>query len=383
MTRSYVLTFVTLFALFAAGVTLYVSWSEKREGRKAALERVELASALASAAPDSDAGVLDLPASYLEAAPRLLPAVKEHSFFDLLEMQLAEGGALPAAKKLARRPLTDRVYLALAYDGPSAMSFVTSGRLDAWNTTPEDAFAVAAANLAKKSSEPFLAPAPGLYRSPWQDDYDAARLALPDLLEKLQVKGDTVAMAPNRETLLVAGSNDDDALVGMAELAEKALAEPRAMAAVALRLDHGGWSPFLPPASFRSYLRLKKLVVEGDTADYEAQKVVLEARNQRDGAQVIVAPLVVAKDRVTGAPVTYAAWVKGVEALLPRADYVVLVDLGHRAGPVAAGPWERVKEVAGDAMRPLGVYPERFDVNTFPAPAALARIGNDAPFDPR
>jgi hypothetical protein len=49
---------------------------------------------------------------------------------------------------------------------------------------------------------------------------------------------------------------------------------------------------------------------------------------------------------------------------------------GHER-PVAFGPWERVREVAGRLMEPTEHYPPRFRVRGFPDAGQLAAIGNE------
>jgi hypothetical protein len=65
-------------------------------------------------------------------------------------------------------------------------------------------------------------------------------------------------------------------------------------------------------------------------------------------------------------------WTEGVLTLLPQADVVIFV----RADSSVAGsvPWERVREVAGDLMEPLDMYPKRFRVERFPSPEQLAAL---------
>ena len=48
----------------------------------------------------------------------------------------------------------------------------------------------------------------GVYVFTTNDGYDSSRLIILDLIRQFQVKGDYIAMAPNREMLIVAGSED-------------------------------------------------------------------------------------------------------------------------------------------------------------------------------
>jgi hypothetical protein len=42
---------------------------------------------------------------------------------------------------------------------------------------------------------------------------------------------------------------------------------------------------------------------------------------------------------------------------------------------VAAGSFQRVRDVTGDLMQPQGTYPERYRVLEFPSATQLAAIG--------
>jgi hypothetical protein len=57
------------------------------------------------------------------------------------------------------------------------------------------------------------------------------------LIRELEVKGDPVAMVPNRDTLLVTGWADEPGLARMAALAEDAAGHPRPVSGVSVRLE--------------------------------------------------------------------------------------------------------------------------------------------------
>jgi hypothetical protein len=43
----------------------------------------------------------------------------------------------------------------------------------------------------------------------------------------------------------------------------------------------------------------------------------------------------------------------------------------------AAAEWDRVREVVGDLMEPIGLYPERYRVRSFPNPDQIEAIKGD------
>jgi len=40
-------------------------------------------------------------------------------------------------------------------------------------------------------------------------------------------------------------------------------------------------------------------------------------------------------------------------------------------------PWDKLVEIAGDLMTPMGMYPERYRVDGFPTADQLAAMGNE------
>ena len=66
----------------------------------------------------------------------------------------------------------------------------------------------------------------GVYLSVWAE-YDSSRLVLTEIVRQFRVKGDPVAMIPNRETLIVAGSEDEAGLEAMVSMASEGLTKPR------------------------------------------------------------------------------------------------------------------------------------------------------------
>ncbi len=74
----------------------------------------------------------------------------------------------------------------------------------------------------------------GVYLLATGDSYDASRILIKDAVRRFQVKGDHIAMIPNRENLIVVGSEDVQGLAGMVKLANKALKDPRPISGIAL-----------------------------------------------------------------------------------------------------------------------------------------------------
>ena len=109
----------------------------------------------------------------------------------------------------------------------------------------EEALEVALGNLGGIPAE-VARVGEGLYVLRSGDSYDATRLLLLDLVRSLEVQGEPVAMVPNRDTLLISGTEDQAGLALMLALAGQGLEERYALSGVPLILGEGGWSDWLP-----------------------------------------------------------------------------------------------------------------------------------------
>lgn len=284
---------------------------------------------------------------------------------------------LPDSPALVSRQIAPGVVAALVFDHEDGMQFLHGTHLAGWGVSVDQAYAQGLRNLEAASGRRFEAPAPGVYRSPWRDNYDASRLLLTATLQRLRLKGKPVAFIPNRDTLIVTGSADDEGLAAAARLASEALDEPRPMTGRAWVLD-GTWKPFLPPAASTAFAGMSGLVKRAEVREAAAQQEALKAQLEEGEPDLTVASLLLGEETETGEPMTYCVWIKGVEALLPRADYVVFVDpaLADAEQLLAAATWEKAQQVLGRALVPEPrVSPARFRVKTFPSARALKALG--------
>ncbi len=75
---------------------------------------------------------------------------------------------------------------------------------------------------------------------------------------------------------------------------------------------------------------------------------------------------------------TYCVWTKGAVSLMPRAEYVVFVDLDQPEADrvVAAGPWDDVMRRVSKQVTPDDSYwPRRYKVSQFPDAKSIRAIG--------
>ena len=214
----------------------------------------------------------------------------------------------------------------------------------------------------------------GVYVFTTNDGYDSSRLILLDLIRQFQVKGNYIAMAPGREMLIVAGSEDTPGLEAMVALAKKAFQQPRTVSGVALRLDGEEWVRWMPETGHPLFHEFHALQTQSLGQDYAEQKELLDKLHEKTGEDVFVPSFSVMEHKHTGQQVNYCIWTAGAISLLPRTERVIF---GGEGQETVMAPWEKVVEVVGHLMTPTGMYPERYRVEDFPTAAELATMGNE------
>lgn len=316
---------------------------------------------------DFQAVAAQMPARYEDARTNLLPKLRERFFRECLDLSARIEGGTPLRNP--SRPLTDEFVVELVWDQPLTVAVVNEATLSSWGVSFEQALDDARNNLWALSKGRFEVLRPGLYVSAWQDTHDASRVFLHDLVWHLEVAGDHVAFAPNRNRLIVTGSDDAAGLMAAAALAQADLQEPRPMSGVPLRLCGKEWQAFEPPPGHEAYRAVHDVVLFSRAQHYAEQKALLDRLDQKLGADVFHASCT-----LMAAPhgrYTYAVWSRDVLTTLPRTDRIAFVEAGPDGKPRSLGmaEWERVREVMGDAMKPLEHHPPRWKVDTFPTEA--------------
>src|SRR5262245_18816629 len=316
-----------------------------------------------------------IPATFEDGVFDLLPTVRDRCQFEITRLK-AQVDGLPSLE-WPHRVVADHLTVSLVYALPEALVQVQQQNLSEWGRSLEEALDVACHNLRQISHDPWDNPCPGVWVSPWRDNHDASRLVLADLLQAHFVKGDHVAMVPNRDTLIVTGSEDEAGLAHMAMLAEKALDHGRPITGLAFLLDNGTWLPWLPDSDQPLHDHLHLLQLQSFGRDYAAQKDLLDALHEKTGQHIWVASYSAVKNDEAGKAHSYCVWSQGVETLLPQTDEVYFfVPKGEKEGSVVArASWDQVQQLLGHLMERHGGYPVRYRVKDFPTAQECALLG--------
>jgi len=299
-----------------------------------------------------------------EALPWLVPKVRPR--FEYEACALRSGRPAPAF-----RPLAGSFAQSLVVDLPDQELDVGSAELAAWNVDFDRLLQKARSNLlARGGEEGFRQLGPGRYRSTWQDNLDGSRVLLPGILQRLELAGDPVVLLPDRDTLLVVGSDDPQGLAWALECAQEFLDEaPRSLNGCPLRLRNYRWEPFRARAEHPASPLLGRLEKRRLRDEYSHQKRLLDQRHGAQGKAINVTPFHLQKSPA-GQVASVTIWSESEgEAWLAKADRVDLGGADH-----AEVPWETVQTRLAPYLEPVGLFPERYRFSGPSRPELLERL---------
>jgi hypothetical protein len=300
-----------------------------------------------------------------EALPWVVPKVRPRFMYEALSLHTGRTGP-------EFRPLAGIFAVSLVVDMPDQERDVDAAMLDAWNVDFDRLMQKARSNLlARGGEEGFQEMGPGRYRSTWEDNLDGSRMLLPGILQRLKLQGDPVVLLPNRDTLLVVGSEDPASLGWALEGALEFLNDdPRSLNACPLRLSHYHWDLFQarrehPVCPLLARVEKRRLMEE-----YAHQKALLDRRHLDAGKAITVPPLQL-ELTPAGETGSYTTWNQTMgETWLPVADRVRMAwVLGGERGR-AWVPWEKAQARLSHLLEPVGLFPERYRFREAP-PAGL------------
>jgi hypothetical protein len=328
--------------------------------RKAILERFIAA---VGAAKDP------LPASWASAKERVLPVLRARWTYEYLRLTRA------SVKLTAARLVTDLLMADIAFDSDNAISTVTSEQLAVWGVDAAQAHQQAEDNLRLRSTAGLRRLLPGLYSSGWGDSYGAARMLLPELFYRVEIRGSPVVMVPNRDLLLVAGHEDPEALKAMADAAKKAHDEPRPLCFAAWLRTDDGWEPYAVEESFPDLQAFRELRLTEMAQYYAEQKREIDRRHERERTDIFVAEASLATEKHGKRLFSYAVWSQGVDTLLPEAEFVIFYgEMNGKSRTLLPVPWPVATERCVSLLEPTDDWPPRWRARRFPDPTLLAEL---------
>lgn len=300
--------------------------------------------------------------SLAQSLPHLLPAVRNRA--ELTNYYLDANLNFPRDSwDGAVQPLCDCLVVAVAEDRPKSLALLRREKLLTWDTDYSTLLERAIRNLRAISPVNFVREPGGYYVSNYNDHHDAARLLLTHLFEYLDLKGCPVVIPVARNGIVVAGSDDNPALIEMARFAVLNVEqETRSIAYQPLILINGQWSKFSPEDPDLQPVR--DLAVRQTLWDYERCRENMQKFCESQGRDVWVSKL--EAHRFGEASIkTLTTW--ATASLLAKSDAIAFL----AAGKFVVRSWDDVISVCGQDWTEEDCYPVRYFTKTGPSEEQL------------
>lgn len=322
-----------------------------------------------------------------EALDMLLPRVMERTFYEHQKLRaiLDKNQDQEPDRYMFNFPyrtIARHLAAGLVLDMPEQIVILPEAHLREWEVSVDQAYDRSMANLRKLSADPMRKIGPGLYVSPWQDNHDGARILLLDKIQaECEVEGELLAFIPNRDHLVITGAAESAGLANALNIVEKISAAPRSMSFVPLVLRNGSWELYQLPTFHPEFIRFEQLLTDTLLTIYGENKELLDQlKNASDKQDLYVARFNAVQNTESGKITTYCVWSDGVEALLPRTEFIGFAR--YSSDPenddvtsLGLAPFDQVTALLGkDTIDTDGGYPERFRVTRFPTSEELARL---------
>ena len=236
--------------------------------------------------------------------------------------------------------------------------------LKLWDQSADDVLDLALDRLRHRSEGAFQRLPSGVYRSPWRDGSDAARLLLPEVWHGL-FKGQHPFLAvPAADTLLAAPQILLPKLMDEVSRSRQSGAKPLQLAVLERIDDKLMTARLQDPHPMSSPQRELKYL--------DFLEALAHQEKDLDPALGTPAPVVLLKTQ-QGRPLTMATWSAGAPTLLPETDLIAFSGKdGEPLGVFARQTLPRIHEVRGEAVTIWG--PRRVRYESFPNAEQLSRL---------
>ena len=312
----------------------------------------------------------EMPEEYDAASHDIRPRLWARATFEQIRLRSRLTGQ--SAPDWPLEPIGDHLFLSLVYDLPESVRSISNSDLENWGVTYWEAREVAVQNL--EETEFVLASLDDeLFASNSGDTYDATRMILPELVQRLPLAGQPILMVPNRDTLLLTGTESEIGQKMMLEFADQQLDEqPRPLVATPLTLDYSNeWVDWQPEREHPLFKEYHKMRLKWFASEYAEQKQLIDEIHEKESVDLFMATYNVA-EKSDGTIFSYCVWGKDVESLLPEADYFAVMESPE--GPSTLVPFTIVMEKFGNLFIETDYYPKRFHVRDFPTSEEFAAL---------
>ncbi len=251
----------------------------------------------------------------------------------------------------AYKPFVADLAAVLIVDSEKAMAICTREKLAEWQAGFDDLVPIARDHL-KRVPTRFEKTGSGIYVSSGSNDYDSSALLTPDVFTSLPLKGEPIVVPVLRNLLLVAGSEDAEALRQIGPLAEKLYDEDsRPLSVTPLILKDGVFAAV--DTSNGAFPMLRRLAVRQPMQDYADLRLALEPHFAAQKRDTYIGKLEAIES--DGSLYTWTTLVHDIASLIPKAD-AVIISQGDDTPPLVRR-WADLMAVCGDVATEPRVYP--------------------------
>lgn len=153
---------------------------------------------------------------------RIVPIIKPVSYLDNIKSAANKMGATKDIEEVYEQ-YNDELIIAYAEDTENSIRYLTYDDLKSLSIKEDSLRPIAIRNLDKLLTSIQRRGGDGVYMLIAGGNYEASIILLDDVLtkESLPVNGDFVIAIPNRDMLLITGSNDKDGILKIKDVAKK------------------------------------------------------------------------------------------------------------------------------------------------------------------
>ena len=321
-----------------------------------------------------------IPEDFDDARYDVLVTVRNRSYFSLPELRnelsrFRDSDSQPL--EWPHQTLADQLAVGLVYDLPEAMLMLQASHLNEWGVTFYEVYESAVSNLSEMDAT-FATIDDHSYVSNSSDHYDASRMILADLVAELEVIGDPVALIPNRDRLIVTGSEDTHGLETAALISQQLIEHPRPISGQAFIQRDAEWSPWLPDTDHPAFTTLKSMALATMLNDYENQQQIIDL-SEEDAETSKVVAYRVHESGTRQPPFSYCVWQEDGPYLLPKTDRVCFLrkseETDHPLVESTNVTWADAIRVVGHLLQEQpDTYPVRYRVLGFPNRQQLSKL---------
>lgn len=263
----------------------------------------------------------------------------------------------------------------LGIDTGATVKIVSSDILEQLTLTKEEAMAIAKKNLFSISENNFFEEIEkGLYLSRYNDDHDAARILMTDVISRLDVNGNPIAFVPSPNILLICGSEDVTILNNIHNYLDRLSESCRPLSRQPLILIDGVWQDFIPENNMQFAGVINQIKIE-EYRSYSEQKKQIDALHESNNIDIFVSSFLLYERKDSELFFSTATWSETVHSWIPKAETISFVaNDGMNGSFIGEIKFEDVLTNFPELVKPLGYFPELYEVKEFPDKTKLEKL---------